>query len=86
VKNIYRKSTYLGVLFLVLSGLVSCEEDFTDIGSGVVSNTKFSTGDIILDVEITQNNIASVRADNIGVSLLDEYWLGVYNKPYAEKN
>jgi hypothetical protein len=85
VKNIYRKSTYFGVLFLVLSGLVSCEEDFTDIGSGVVSNTKFSTGDIILDLEITQNNIASVRADNIGVSLLDEYWLGVYNKPYAEK-
>jgi len=85
VKNIFRKSTYFGVLFLVLSGVTSCEEDFTDIGSGVVSNTKFSTGDVVLDVEITQNNIASVRADNIGVSLLDEYWLGVYNKPYAEK-
>ncbi|MFQ3182410.1 MAG: hypothetical protein ACI9Z4_002020 [Polaribacter sp.] len=85
MKNIYTKSTYFGVLFLVLSGLISCEEDFTDIGSGVVSNTKFSTGEVVLEVEITQNNIASVRADNIGVSLLSEYWVGVYNKPYAEK-
>jgi hypothetical protein len=85
VKNIYIKSTYIGVLFLVLSGLTSCEEDFTDIGSGVVSNTKFSTGEVVLEVEITQNNIASVRADNIGISLLSEYWLGIYNKPYAEK-
>jgi hypothetical protein len=84
VKNIYTKSTYFGALFLVLSGLISCEEDFTDIGSGVVSNTKFSTGEVFLEVEITQNNIASVRADNIGISLLREYWLGVYNKPYAE--
>jgi hypothetical protein len=85
VKNIFRKSTYLGVLFLVLSSLTSCEEDFTDVGSGVVSNTKFSTGELILEVEITQNNITSVKTDNIGVSLLDEYWLGVYNKPYAKK-
>jgi hypothetical protein len=85
VKNIFRKSTYLGVLFLVLSGLISCEEDFTDLGSGVVSNTKFSTGEVILEVEITQNNIAAVRADNIGVGLLGEYWLGVYDKPYAKK-
>lgn len=84
MKNIYTKSTYFGALFLVLSGLISCEEDFTDIGSGVVSNTKFSTGEVFLEVEITQNNIASVRADNIGISLLREYWLGVYNKPYAE--
>jgi hypothetical protein len=85
VKNIFRKSTYFGVLFLVLSGLISCEEDFTDIGSGVVSNTKFSTGDVILEVEITQNNITSVRADNISVGLLGEYWLGSYEQPYAKK-
>jgi hypothetical protein len=85
VKNIFRKSTYFGVLFLVLSGVISCEEDFTDIGSGVVSNTKFSTGEVVLEVEITQNNITSVRADNIGVGLLGEYWLGVYNNRYAEK-
>ena len=85
MKNIFRKSTYFGVLFLVLSGLISCEEDFTDVGSGVVSNTKFSTGEVVLEVEITQNNITSVRADNIVLGLLGEYWLGVYNKPYAKK-
>lgn len=85
MENIFRKGTSLGVLFLLFVGFVSCEKDFTDIGSGVISNTEFSTGDVFLDVEITQNNITSVRADNIRLGILGEYWLGVYNKPYAKK-
>ena len=83
--NIFKKHTYVGVLFLSLAGIVSCEKDFTDIGTGVISNTEFSTGEVVLEVEIIQNNITSVRADNISLNTLEEYWLGVYNTPYAEK-
>ncbi|MGY0407051.1 MAG: DUF4270 family protein [Polaribacter sp.] len=85
MKNIIRKCTFIGVLTLIFSGFTSCEEEFTDLGTNVVSNTKFSTGKIILDVAITTNNTESVRADNIGISILGKYWLGVYNKPYAKK-
>ena len=85
MKNIFKKGTYVGVLFLSLAGIISCEKDFTDIGSGVISNNEFSTGEVVLEVEITQNNITSVRADNISLSILETYWLGVYNKPYAKK-
>ena len=85
MKNIFRKSTYFSVFVLVLFVIISCEEEFTDIGTGVVSNAEFSTGEFVLELEITQNNIASVRADNIDLGLLGEYWLGVYNKPYAKK-
>jgi hypothetical protein len=85
LKNIFKKGTYVGVLFLSLAGIISCEKDFTDIGSGVISNNEFSTGEVVLEVEITQNNITSVRADNISLSILETYWLGVYNKPYAKK-
>jgi hypothetical protein len=83
--NIFKKHTYVGVLFLSLAGIVSCEKDFTDIGTGVISNTEFSTGEVVLELEIIQNNITSVRADNISLNTLEEYWLGVYNTPYAEK-
>ena len=85
MKNIFKKGTYVGVLFLSLAGIISCEKDFTDIGSGVISNNEFSTGEVVLEVEITQNNITSVRADNISLNILETYWLGVYNKPYAKK-
>ncbi|HCY97073.1 MAG TPA: hypothetical protein DHU86_02810, partial [Polaribacter sp.] len=67
MKNIFKKGTYVGVLFLSLAGIISCEKDFTDIGSGVISNNEFSTGEVVLEVEITQNNITSVRADNISL-------------------
>ncbi len=72
-----KKSTYVGVFLLFLTGIISCEKDFTNIGSSVIDNTKFETGEILLDVEITPINIESVRTDNIALSL-SEYWLGVY--------
>lgn len=80
-----RKIGVLGISLLCFAAIVSCEKDFNDIGSNVVSNTKFETGEILLDVEITPIDIESVRADNLelgrfgAMGALGEYWLGGYN-------
>ena len=72
-----RKIGVLGISLLCFAAIISCEKDFSDIGSSVVNNTKFETGEVLLDVEITPVDISSVRADNI-VTPTNEYWLGVY--------
>jgi hypothetical protein len=99
VKNIYRKSAHLSVLVLVLFVVASCEENFTDIESGVIRNTKFSTGEVVLDLEINTINLASIVADNILSDVADnsglpklingtrppmDYWLGVYENANAK--
>ncbi len=73
-----RKIGVLGISLLCFAAIVSCEKDFNDIGSNVVNNTKFETGEISLDIEITPINVENVRVDNIAQSI-GEYWLGVYN-------
>lgn len=81
-----KKSAYLGVTLLCFFAIVACEKDFTDIGSSVVDNSKFNTGEIILDVEIVPKNVATVRADGLSLSgRLGQYLLGVYNKERAKK-
>jgi len=99
VKNIFRESAYLSALVLVLFVVVSCEENFTDIESGVISNTKFSTGAVVLDLEINAINLESIVADNILSDVADnsglpklsngarppmDYWLGVYENANAK--
>ena len=73
---------------LSLATIVSCEKDFSDVGNSVVNNTKFETGEVLLDVEIETIDISdsnpisiykSVRADNISIGTLGDYWLGVYS-------
>ena len=84
MKNIFRKSTYFGVLFLVFAGVISCEKDFTDIGSGVVSNTEFSTNDTIIEVLVSSAGIENIRADGLALSgtpffgAQGQYLLGAY--------
>jgi len=66
--------------------VVSCEKDFQDIATSVVSNTKFDTKDTIIDIVITNKQITSVRADGLTIGgTLDQYLLGVYNNPNYEK-
>ncbi len=79
-----RKIGVLGISLLCLAAITSCEKDFSEVGTNVVNNDKFETGEILLDVEITPIDIESVQADNINASISD-YWLGVYNNPNAEK-
>lgn len=86
-----RRFGVLGISLLCFATIISCEKDFNDVGSNVVNNTKFETGEILLDVEITSSiddpnlNLKSVRADNIAIGTLGEYWLGVYNNKNAKK-
>ena len=79
-----RKIGVLGISLLCFAAIISCEKDFSDIGTNVVNNTKFETGEILLDVEITPIDIENVQADNINTTI-SEYWLGVYNNTNAEK-
>ena len=81
MKIFIKRTIFLGVLSLVFSGIISCEEDFKDIGTSIINNSKFETKDTILEIEITPLPISSVRADGLAFSglVLGEYLLGVYN-------
>ena len=48
---------YLGSFIVFLSVVISCEEDFTDVGTTIASNDEFSTGDTILEVIVTGKNM-----------------------------
>ncbi|MCT4697677.1 DUF4270 domain-containing protein [Tenacibaculum haliotis] len=81
-----RKIGILGISMLCFAAIISCEKDFNNVGNGVINNTKFETGEVLIDVEIEQIDISdlnanplynSVRADNISIGTLGEYWLGV---------
>jgi hypothetical protein len=81
-----KKSAYISVFILFITMVISCEKDFQDIATSVVSNTKFDTKDTIIDVEITNQQITSVRADGLTIGgVLGQYLLGVYNNPNYEK-
>lgn len=86
MKNIKQKIYFIGVLLLFCTGIISCEKDFTDIGTTIVSNTKFSTGDTIIEVVITPKKVERVRADGLALGgLQNQYLLGVYNNPNYQK-
>jgi len=81
-----KKSAYISVFILFITMVVSCEKDFQDIATSVVSNTKFETKDTIIDIVITNKQVTSVRADGLTIGgTLDQYLLGVYNNPNYEK-
>ncbi|WP_038005542.1 DUF4270 family protein [Tenacibaculum sp. 47A_GOM-205m] len=79
-----RKIGVLGISLLCFAAITSCEKDFSEVGTNVVTNDKFETGEILLDVEITPIDLQNVQADNINANISD-YWLGVYNNPNAKK-
>ena len=81
-----KKSAFISVFILFITLVISCEKDFQDIGSSVVSNTKFETKDTIIDIVITNKQVTSVRADGLTIGgSLDQYLLGVYNNSNYEK-
>jgi hypothetical protein len=61
VRRFLKKSTFVVALILVFTAVVSCEEDFTDIGSGIISNTKFSTSSMLVDVEMSNSPVTMVK-------------------------
>jgi len=81
-----KKSVYIGMFILFITAIISCEKDFQDIASSVVSNTKFKTKDTIIEIVITNKQITDVRADGLKLNgSLGQYLLGVYNNPNYEK-
>jgi len=83
----YIKATVYVVFTAFLLGLVvSCEEDFTDIGTSIVNNGEFTTKDTIFDIEISAKNIEKVQADGLSIGgLLGQYLLGVHNNNNYKK-
>ncbi len=73
-----------GLLFGAM--LFSCEEDFTEVGGGLVKNTKFTTSNLELELKITPIDVSNVRADNLGAGAgATDYWLGVYDSKHYKK-
>ena len=80
IKNVLSKTVSFVVFMFVLVGVVSCEKDFTDLSSSLVSNNKFTTHDTIFEVEISSIDVERVRAGGLDFSskTLGEYLLGVF--------
>lgn len=79
-----KKSVYVGVLLSVFSTIVSCEKDFTNIGSNVISNTKFNTSTYTVDITVKNSPIESMPSDNI-TKEPGQYLLGVHASTDYEK-
>ena len=84
VRRFFEKSTYVVALILVFTAVISCEEDFTDIGSSIIGNTKFSTNSIVVDVEMANSPITKVKSDNLSAEP-GQYLLGVHARDEYEK-
>jgi len=84
VKRNIIKSVYAGVLLCVSLAIISCEKDFTDIGSNVISNTKFDANAITVDITAENSPLESLQSDNISRQL-NQYLLGVYASSEYEK-
>lgn len=82
--KIIKKSVYIGVLLSFFSAIISCEEDFTDIGSNVISNTKFNTSAYSVEIKAENSLVEYVLSDNI-TREPSEYLLGVHASSEYEK-
>lgn len=80
--NFFRKCPFPIILGIasVLAFFVSCEEDLTTIGAGVVGSEPFSTGSATYDVFAFNKNIEAVRTNRLPV-----YQLGTLNDPIYGK-
>ncbi|MBS9773970.1 MAG: DUF4270 family protein [Tenacibaculum sp.] len=79
-----KKFIYIGAISILFSSIVSCEKDFTDVGSTIIDNDKFATKTEVFDVNITQKNVDYVRSGNTEIGDLGAYLLGVYKKENAK--
>lgn len=84
MKKFFKKSVYVGVVVYISLAIVSCENDFTDIGSNVISNTKFDTNSITIDITAENSPLERIQSDNISRQL-NQYLLGVYASSEYER-
>ena len=86
LKKYTRTFVYVGLFTFLLSVVIACEKDFTDLGTDIIRNDDFSTGDSILNIEMTSKSIDRVQADGFAIGgVLGQYLLGVYNNSNYEK-
>ncbi|WP_026776385.1 DUF4270 family protein [Polaribacter sp. Hel_I_88] len=91
MRNFIRRSVYISVFVCLSVAIVSCEKDFTDIGSNVISNVKFDTNVDSVYVTAENSPLVRIQSDNIGLITqpqptdLNQYLLGVYASPDYEK-
>ena len=86
IKRLLKPFLYAGSVVFFMSAVVSCEEDFTDVGTSIVINNQFSTSDTTFFVSMAGKDIERVEADGLPVNgALGQYLLGVYNNPNYEK-
>ncbi|GGW49245.1 DUF4270 domain-containing protein [Arenibacter certesii] len=75
--NLRKGLTLSAVLGLLLSAtFISCEEDFTTLGSGVVGNEPFTANKAVFDVFAYNKKVGAVRTNRIPV-----YQIGNFNDP-----
>lgn len=86
IKRFLKPLLYIGSVVLFLSVAISCEEDFTDIGTSIVDNNQFSTNDTTLFVTVVGKDIPRAQSDGLAPrGPLGQYLLGVYNNPNYKK-
>ena len=78
MRRFFEKSTFIVALVFVFTAVISCEKDFTDIKSSIISNTKFDTDTLTVKGIVIENSpITSVTSDNISAEP-GLYLLGVH--------
>ena len=78
MRRYFEKSTFIVALVFVFTAVISCEKDFTDIRSSIISNTKFDTDTLTVKGIVIENSpITSVTSDNISAEP-GLYLLGVH--------
>lgn len=66
--------------FLLVTFLISCEEDLTTIGAEVIGGEPFTTDKAVFDVFAYNSKIEAVRTNQLPI-----YQLGVYDDPIYGK-
>jgi hypothetical protein len=84
VKQNFKNSLYIISLLSILFGVISCENEFEDLGSNIISNNKFDTNALLIDVQVKNSPVRSIQTDNISQQI-GQYLLGVFNRPEYEK-
>lgn len=86
LKKLAKPLFYSIMLAFFLSFVISCEEDFTDIGTTIVENNEFTTNDTVFEVIVSGKDIPRVQADGLQLGgSLGQYLLGVYNNGNYKK-
>ena len=86
LRKYIKTALYVVVTAFFLGSVISCEEDFRDISTGIIRNGEFTTKDTIFQIEVLGKNIENVQSDGFVIGgVLGQYLLGVYNNDKFKK-